>query len=218
MPQFHLDVGTPDAAHTFASLDSFTQGYIEAMFFTNASDPDDGDLDGATFAELAPESLAKIMRCERFQTANADLLERAYALGEAQACYDADRAGNDYWYTLMATGLAFGRGLGKVGEALANAARYSSVDLYRGDDGQFISDRSKRHIARRAMMRLLMMTAQWLGKTERNNENNRAMVQQEVSCCLSSLVSTLASGDTHPGTDLAELCDRALGCAARARL
>lgn len=39
------------------------------------------------------------------------------------------------------------------------------------------------------------------------------MVQQEISCCLSSLVSTLANGDAHPGTDLAELCDRALGLA-----
>src|SRR5882757_1131679 len=39
------------------------------------------------------------------------------------------------------------------------------------------------------------------------------MVQQEICCCLSSLVSTLAAGDAHPGTDLAELCDRALGLA-----
>src|SRR5882672_5200999 len=39
------------------------------------------------------------------------------------------------------------------------------------------------------------------------------MVQQEVSCCLSSLVSTLADGDAQAGTDLAELCDRALGLA-----
>ena len=39
------------------------------------------------------------------------------------------------------------------------------------------------------------------------------MVQQEVSCCLSSLVATLATGDAQAGTDLAELCDRALGLA-----
>jgi len=39
------------------------------------------------------------------------------------------------------------------------------------------------------------------------------MVQQEVSCCLSSLVSMLATADARPGTDLAELCDRALGLA-----
>src|SRR5258707_13415197 len=36
------------------------------------------------------------------------------------------------------------------------------------------------------------------------------MVQQEVSCCLSSLIFTLANGDAHPGTDLSLLCDQAL--------
>ena len=39
------------------------------------------------------------------------------------------------------------------------------------------------------------------------------MVQQEINCCLSSLIATLAIGDAHPGTGLAELCDRALGLA-----
>jgi len=39
------------------------------------------------------------------------------------------------------------------------------------------------------------------------------MVQQEINCCLSSLISTLASGESQPGSDLAELCDRALGLA-----
>jgi hypothetical protein len=39
------------------------------------------------------------------------------------------------------------------------------------------------------------------------------MVQKEINCCLSSLVATLATGDTQPGSDLAELCDRALGLA-----
>jgi hypothetical protein len=39
------------------------------------------------------------------------------------------------------------------------------------------------------------------------------MVQQEINCCLSSLISTLANGDSQAGSDLAELCDRALGLA-----
>ena len=142
MPEFHLDHGTPEAARTFASLDSFTQGYIEAMFFTNASDPDDGDLDGATFAELAPESLAKIIAdCEAFQAGlprdslGRSLLDLAYDYAPNE--YDAERAGNDYWYTRNGHGTGFwDRGLGEVGEALATAARYSNVDLYRGDDGQ----------------------------------------------------------------------------------
>lgn len=41
------------------------------------------------------------------------------------------------------------------------------------------------------------------------------MVQQEVNCCLSSLVHTLASGDARPGSaDLAALCDQALELAS----
>jgi hypothetical protein len=40
------------------------------------------------------------------------------------------------------------------------------------------------------------------------------MVNQEVSCCLSSLIHTLATGDVRSAsTELAELCDRALGLA-----
>jgi hypothetical protein len=40
------------------------------------------------------------------------------------------------------------------------------------------------------------------------------MVQQEINCCLSSLISTLATGDVRAAsTELAELCDRALGLA-----
>jgi len=43
-------------------------------------------------------------------------------------------------------------------------------------------------------MRLLKMTAQWLGKLrETTMKTIEQMVQQEVSCCLSSLVSTLAT-------------------------
>jgi len=40
------------------------------------------------------------------------------------------------------------------------------------------------------------------------------MVQQEICCCLSSLISTLAGGDAHPGTDLSALCDQALELAS----
>ncbi len=137
MPQFHLDYGSPEGAREFAKLDSFTQGYIEAMFFfTDASDPDDGDLQDATFAELAPDTLAQIVReCADFQTANAALLESVQGRYE-KAPYDAERAGNDYWFTRNGHGTGFwDRGLGDAGDKLAAAARYSSRNLYRGDDG-----------------------------------------------------------------------------------
>lgn len=41
------------------------------------------------------------------------------------------------------------------------------------------------------------------------------MVQQEINCCLSSLISTLAGGDARPGSsDLSALCDQALELAS----
>lgn len=133
MPQYHIPMGHEQGARAYSSLDSFTQGYIEAMFFTDASDPDDGDLADASFAELAPEAFARIIKdCEAFQTTHAALL--------AEACghdgYDMERAGNDYWYTRNGHGVGFwDRGLGAVGDKLSDVSRYHEVDLYRGDDG-----------------------------------------------------------------------------------
>jgi hypothetical protein len=137
MPAFILDKGDADSAREFNQLDSFTQGYIEAMFFTDASDPDDGELSDATFADLHPDSLKEIIReCAEFQSANAELLERAYDMGYAQGHYDAERAGNDFWYTRNGHGTGFwDRDLGEVGDKLAKISRYRSVDLYMGDDG-----------------------------------------------------------------------------------
>lgn len=115
------------------SLDSFTQGYIEAMFFTDASSADDGDLEDATVADIAPQFLELIISdCQQFQTEHAALLDRAFAEHE----YDETQAGRDYWFTRNGHGVGFwDRGLGEVGDKLSDAARYSTVDIYRGDDG-----------------------------------------------------------------------------------
>lgn len=140
MPEFILDHGSAQGARTFAGLDAFTQGYVEAMFFTDASDADDGDLANATFDELADEALSRIViDCQRFQSENVQLLTRAYGVQgrHERSPYDAQRAGNDYWYTRNGHGTGFwDRGLGELGDQLAAAARYSSVDLVRGDDGK----------------------------------------------------------------------------------
>ena len=141
MPEFILDHGSPKASMLSAELDSFTQGYIEAMFFTSTGTGDDSeqDLEHATFAELAPESLTSIVDdCRAFQATNATLLDSVYGVqGKYErAPYDESRAGNDYWYTRNGHGTGFwDRGLGELGEALATAARYSERNLYRGDDG-----------------------------------------------------------------------------------
>lgn len=135
MPEFILDHGSPEDAKTFASLDDFTQGYVEAAFFTETGTGDDEDLEHASFAELAPEALARIIAdCAAWQQTNADLLAQAYERGG----YDPASAGRDYWFTRNSHGVGFwdrepleADGLG---DKLSNACRYSSVDLYRGDD------------------------------------------------------------------------------------
>jgi hypothetical protein len=138
MPEFILDYGTPDAARVFAALDQFTQGYIEAMYWTSASTPDDGDLDGATFAELAPEALKDAIEdCTGFIKATGADLDEACDNGRING-YDMHRAGVDFWLTRNGHGAGFwDRGLGAVGDRLSEIARvYGTRDLYRGDDGR----------------------------------------------------------------------------------
>jgi hypothetical protein len=146
MPEFILDHGTVETAKQFRALDSFTQGYIEAMFFTSEGVDNDyepgheNDLANISVADLAPSALQIIIEnCEAFQRDNAALLEQAYGVtGKYEKFpYDESRAGNDYWYTRNGHGTGFwDRGLGDIGEALAKAARYSERSLYRGDDGK----------------------------------------------------------------------------------
>lgn len=122
MPKFILRYGTADAVHTFDMLDAFTQGYVEAMFFTECHS-DNPELDSATVAELAAEAIGQIkIDCDTFQLANKLLLSEAYAIGGRTlgriGTYDEAAAGR-----------------GECGDLLAKACRGRSVDLYRGDDG-----------------------------------------------------------------------------------
>lgn len=135
MPEYHLPIEA-SCLRSFNDLDEFTQGYIEAMFFTYCSDPDDGELEGRGYGDLSQTALVTIIAdCKLFQEANADLLQRAETLGEAQACYDMERAGNDYWYSRNGHGVGFwDRGLGEVGELLHKACQYREVYVYLGDD------------------------------------------------------------------------------------
>lgn len=125
-------------APAFKSLSCFAQGYVEAMFFTDASSADDGDLEDATFHDLAPETLDKIQAdCLAFETANAALLDQAYEHGGDAGGYDSEAAGRDFWYTRNGHGVGFwDRGLDEIGDKLSDACRYHAVDLYRGSDGK----------------------------------------------------------------------------------
>lgn len=123
MPEFILNHGSTETAKQFAALDSFTQGYIEALFFTEEEQLCEesgremptvavnletmesrfvgGDSPG--FGDLAADTLARIVfDCEQFQTANAALLEEAY-----DRDYDAAQAGRDFWYTRNGHGVGY---------------------------------------------------------------------------------------------------------------
>ncbi len=131
MPEFMLDHGSIEASRQFRKLDMFTQSYIEAIFWTDAS-PDNDDCADATLAELSAETLAAIVDdCRDFQASNVELLEQAYATN-----YDAAHAGMDFWLTRNGHGAGFwDRGLGKIGEELTkNAKPYGTQSLCRGDD------------------------------------------------------------------------------------
>lgn len=132
MPQFVLDHGSPEGSKAFAALDSFTQGYVECLFFTECH-ADNPELEHASFAELAPETLARIVEdCRDFQTSFAELLERAFEFDH----YDESRAGHDFWLTRNGHGAGFwDRGLGAIGQRLTEMSKpFGSCDLYRGDN------------------------------------------------------------------------------------
>lgn len=140
MPQFKLDHGDRDGAAWFKSLDSFTQGYVEAMFFTA-----DDDLKDKTVADLSAEARQEIRaQCDDFQKANEAMLSAAYATDE----YDAGQAGRDFWFTRNRHGVGYwGRSKiahlkltpeapDDIGAALTDAAHgCGETDLYEGDDG-----------------------------------------------------------------------------------
>jgi len=107
----------------FCDLDAFTQGYVEALFFTSEcpqvdteesmsaehqADMFEGRTSGSIpgdvgFSDLAPDSLARIIAdCAAFQSDNAELLELAYSRD-----YSAEQAGRDFWFTRNGHGVGF---------------------------------------------------------------------------------------------------------------
>lgn len=141
MPEFILDHGSPEGAKAFEALDYFTRGCVEAMFFTECH-ADNPELDGASFNQLAALTLDAIMvDCTQFQATNATLITSAMRLPACDRSddgYGLQAAGHDFWFTRNGHGCGYwDRGLGKVGDDLASAARaFGSRDLYRGDDGK----------------------------------------------------------------------------------
>jgi hypothetical protein len=139
MPEFILNMGTPEAASKFKELSEFNRGYIEAAFWTSSGDAEDGDLHEASFAELEPKALAEMLEaCLDFERLAGPLLDHVYILEkkDGNLAYSPHQAGVDFWLTRNGHGAGFwDRGLGEVGNQLTRDAKsFGSCDLYRGDD------------------------------------------------------------------------------------
>jgi hypothetical protein len=135
MPEFILDHGDAEGQRWFNSLDLFTQGYVEAMFFTSTGSGDDGELEDASTGMLAEETRKQIEgHCKSWQASNADLLSLAYE----RAGYDEAQAGRDLWYTEQGHGVGFKDRepleMGDLGGQLEKAAGHRSTYVYLGDD------------------------------------------------------------------------------------
>lgn len=159
MPEFILDHGDAESTKTFRALDSFTQGYIEAMFFTEEErlcEESEGNREmpsvainletmesrfvggnSVSFGDLAPGALARIIAdCAAFQEANRADIDEATDNGRING-YDETRAGHDFWYSRNGHGVGYwDRDLGDVGDRLHKAAKaMGGVDSCIGDDG-----------------------------------------------------------------------------------
>lgn len=136
MAEFELDHGDKDGGQWFATLDAFAQGYVEALFFTEAN-PDNEEMRDKTVLDLSFEARERITQdCQRFQETNTTLLDEAY--DQLKNNYDSTQAGRDFWFTRNGDGVGYwDRDLGDIGEALSGAAQaFGGVWVYAGDDGQ----------------------------------------------------------------------------------
>lgn len=128
--RFEMPLPSTASAIAFDTLPAFTRGYIEAMFWTQ-----EDELDGATFEDLAPETLKGIAEdCAEFRETHAALLDAANAAGR-----DDDHLGHDYWLSRNGHGTGFWDRkeleAGGIGDALHKACQYQEVYVERGDDG-----------------------------------------------------------------------------------
>ena len=158
MPEFvmdtsgHVETRKESESIDWKSLDEFTQGYIEALFFTEnvpnvyaqefespeiQKQLEQGTLCGsipadACFGNIDAESLERIIEdCRSFQQSCAHLLEKACEFDH----YDMTKAGSDFWYTRNGHGVGYwDRGLGDVGDQLSDESRpYGEVYVYWND-------------------------------------------------------------------------------------
>ena len=129
---------------TQAELDEFIDGYEAAMWWTNAYEYDNGELQpyeglaGVT-GEYANGQYAKLRSAaEDFAMENFDIIREAIATRDD--FYGWNFAGHDFALTRNGHGVGFwDRGLGAVGDALADVAKLHGEQylLQDTDDGTF---------------------------------------------------------------------------------
>lgn len=135
MPEHIMPIG--DSWKDWKALDSFTQGYLHAIFFTDCHS-DNPELADCTLDDVSPEMMQAIKAdCSDFQESCRADLDEATDNGRING-YDDERAGTDFWFTRNGHGAGFwDRGLGDVGDKLSDMAKaYGGRDLYLGDDGK----------------------------------------------------------------------------------
>lgn len=149
MTEFVLN--TDGAGAPWHGLDAFTQGFIEAAFFSETSCFDssefftdeaqerisEGQADGeipndASVSDIDVDSFAKVKNyCDKFQSDNAELLQEAYAARDGlNGEYDEVQAGRDLYFTHAGHGVGYwDRGLGDIGDKLSTAAGRGEINL-----------------------------------------------------------------------------------------
>jgi len=129
MPEFQLNTNNADVPQ----FDTFTLGYIEAMFFADIDTPDH-DTEGMGVGDLSSEAIKGIKAdCAQFQINNAGFLNSAYS-----SEYGERRAGNDFYFTRVGHGAGFwDRGEGEIWDKLTESSEeFVGIWPYKGDDGQ----------------------------------------------------------------------------------
>lgn len=121
----------------FSELDQFTQGYIDALFFTDSGDIED-EIQDEGFYDFADETLSHILLdCAKFQADNAELLALAYD----RVGYEESSAGHDFWLTRNGHGAGFWDrsplDADNLGDKLTKAADlFNEISPYLGDDSK----------------------------------------------------------------------------------
>lgn len=141
MPEFQLN-DNAKRRHLYKSLDTFTKGYVAAMFFTNG---DTGDEREHYLNELGTERLTRdavvsiINDCEKFLASlGPDARTMREWLDEANYDYDDEQAGCDLWFTRQGHGVGFWSReqlpevYRSVLSAAAKALGEANVEVYQG--------------------------------------------------------------------------------------